>query len=303
MKPTGPKRKSVTYHVNPLSADYIPPKQNITSEALKQREGRNKRAICNRELLLLSFVCGAEIVIDKTKKTSQAKKVFVGNTIIFNGEYNISEILETAFYFECALRRLWKKAKANYESTMQLSADIVTPEVELIRANPELIKTLRDDFKIESSESAINSVGKRRTKNKEAAFSNFLAYKLILEGFVLTCQVSAQKITTKTLNFYTWKSYRAPNGLILSKESMLPYIKLLSHEIKQRLNKDPTAKISPSILHVISAENLIQEIGVERTYQPNNELSVFRPCYSGIIDNDFVFMKMNHLHPFNSHDN
>ena len=225
---------------NPFNSNFDPlspplpdsTKTKISTEALKQREGRNKRAICNRELLLLALSCGAEIIIDKTKKTSRAKKVFVGNTIIFDGEYHISEILENAYYFECAIRTLWKKAKTNYESSLQLSSDIVTSEMDNVRLHPEIIKAMGEDFKIESCEGAINSVGKRRTKNKEAAFSNFLAYKLIMNGFTLTCQVSAQKITTKTLNFYIWKQFRTPTGRIVTKELLQPY-QSMNKEIKE----------------------------------------------------------------------
>ena len=284
----------------PPAPDPIPTK--ISTEALKQREGRNKRAICNRELLLLSLSCGAEIVIDKTKKTSQAKKVFVGSTIFFDGEYHINEILENAFYFECGIRVLWKKARMNYESTLQLSSENVIKEMENIRQHPEIIETLKEDFKLENSESAINSTGKRRTKNKEAAFSNFLAYKLILMGFSLTCQVSAQKITTKTLNYYIWKQYRSPNGKIVSKELLQPYIKSLSKEIKYQLNKESSVKISPNILHIISAQHLADEIGIETNHQPQTELSAFIPSFSGIVDNDFVFIKRHHLHPFSIRD-
>ena len=35
-----------------------------------------------------------------------------------------------------------------------------------IQQHPEIIGTLKDDFKLENSESAINSTGKRRTKNR-----------------------------------------------------------------------------------------------------------------------------------------
>ena len=166
---------------NPFNSNFDPlapplpdsTKTKISTEALKQREGRNKRAICNRELLLLALSCGAEIIIDKTKKTSRAKKVFVGNTIIFDGEYHISEILENAYYFECAIRTLWKKAKTNYESSLQLSSDIVTSEIDNVRLHPEIIKNMGEDFKIESCEGAINSVGNRRTKIMKQHFPTF----------------------------------------------------------------------------------------------------------------------------------
>ncbi|EDR23248.1 hypothetical protein EDI_323530 [Entamoeba dispar SAW760] len=269
----------------------------ISNEALKQREGRNKRAICNRELLLLSFICGAEVTIDKTKKTSRAKKVFVGSSITFDGKYSTNDILENAYFFECAVRTLWKKAKASYETTLTLTKEVVKAEIELIRQNPELIKVLSDDFKVRSSEYAVNSVGKRRTKNKEAAFSNFLAYKLLMNGFTLTCQVSAQKVTTKTLNFYTWKSYKAPNGVVIKKESVEVLTKALSKEIKQRLTKEATVKITPNILSFIGAKYLIEKLGLH-TIDTCDPMSAFKPCNNGIVDNDFSFIKLNHLHPF-----
>ena len=129
-----------------------------------------------------------------------------------------------------------------------------------------------------------------------------IQYKLILNGFTLTCQVSAQKITTKTLNFYIWKQYRSPNGTVINRETLQPHLKSLSREIKQRLSRDSSIKVSPSILHAISAHHLVKKVGVETTYEPQNELSCFRPSYAGIIDTDFVFIKMHHLHPFSMRD-
>ncbi|KAL7721731.1 hypothetical protein QTN25_001379 [Entamoeba marina] len=246
-------------------------RRETSLEAWKQRKTRNKKAECNSHLIMLSVVVGVQHRFNKTKRSSYAKKVYVANDVYFKHLYTQTKILELSVMFECVIRKLWQRARR------QCSIDlVVTKKVfdqvlnesgmeELIQSK---LAILTDDSRVVEcdslwSDSPIYVVDKknknrteeflkkRKTKNREAAFANFLGYLLIQQGFSLTCQVSAQKATTKTLNFYLWKKYTFPDGRVVSTNELDSASRKLRNHLKRESTEKQTIVLSQDVLGVI----------------------------------------------------
>ena len=218
---------------------------NFTSnEAWKQRKTRNRKVDVNSELILLAGRCGVEMIFPKTKRSSFSKKFYQTTDITYKGKpYSYEKMLEIAVSFECVLRRLWKETRRNsaidvvvnkknfdevyneggMKEYVQKKVDILLDDNKLVAMN----KLWDDDncdypppHQKQLTSRTKEFLVKRKSKNREAVFGNFLSYILVQNGYSLECQVSSQKTTTKTLNYYLWKKYIMPNGTAISGEEI-----------------------------------------------------------------------------------
>ncbi|BFU23311.1 hypothetical protein EHI8A_002060 [Entamoeba histolytica HM-1:IMSS-B] len=227
--------------------------KGASNDARKQREVRDKKAECNSQLLVLAAACGAQIRLRKTKKSSYAKKVYISDDVYFNKRYDQNKILEIAVIFECVVRKMWSDARKNSNSEIIIEKkqfDTIKNEKEIKDLINGKLDILTNDEKLVgcnnlwNDKPSINSVDtpfsfktneflrKRKNRNRESAFNSFLSWILIEKGIKLICRISSQKVTSKTMNFYLWKSYKLPNGNNISES----YLTSITDKCRRLLN-------------------------------------------------------------------
>ena len=274
-----------------------------TPEAQKQRLSRNVRAECNADMLLMSILLGAELHFGRTKMTSFAKKVYVGQKCFFDDFYSNDEITEKGVLFEAILRKLWDESKLvscndmlvnknilkQYENDKNIT-EIVKEKLSILRTDAQTDPRLvlwnkQNQQQLSFSGNECCCLRKRKTKNKEASFCNFLSYKLSQHGISLMCQRIARKMTTKTLHFFIWKKYILPNGEIIKSEDLLPITTKLRNYLDNEcydnrllvLNKDTLEKMNITNEDIIKCGlgcllNNEENTGVSNSENDNTEL-------------------------------
>ena len=223
--------------------------QNVTVEAQKQRKSRNLRAECNIDLILLGLLSGFEIKFGKSKQTTSAKKVHIGTIQSINNQPITSQqILEDAITFECVMRKYWNEKKMNFGEDLLLTKEkmdnyllldeiqhISREKIPLLQSNKQTDSNLilwgnNDNVDMDSIKGS-NSLRKRKTKNKEASFNNFISNYLINQGLQFNCQIIARKLTLRTLHLFVWKNYTLPNGRVITSDMLMPVTSILSDYI------------------------------------------------------------------------
>ncbi|KAL7713106.1 hypothetical protein QTN25_009395 [Entamoeba marina] len=242
-----------------------------SSDAWKQRKIRNKKAECNSDLILLSMVVGVQHRFHKTKRSSYAKKVYVADDVYFKHIFTQTQILELSVMFECVVRKLWQRARRQSAIDLVITKTLfgqVLNEVGMKDFIKSKIEILADDTRIMKCDSLWNDtpltfvnkpnnsrteefLKKRKMWNREASFSSFLSYILLQQGFSLTCQVSSQKATTKTLNFYLWKRYTFPSGKVVNSFDLDSVSRKLRNHLKREFSEKLTISLSQESLGVI----------------------------------------------------
>lgn len=275
--------------------------KKITNEAQKQRISRNIRADCNGDLVVLALLSGAEIRFTKTKMSSSAKKVYVGDKVMTrNMTHSFGEILEDGVLFECAMRRIWNEKRVGTNNELRVNNALIashTSQDETRFLCKEKLPALETDRQTDPNfvlwgksshsgsfggskedESINNSTNskepkengcclrKRKTKNKEAAFNNYLSYFLVKNGIDVSCQVVARKLTLRTLHFFIWKKYILPNGKVVKTENLEPITTLLRNAISGSHILSHTSTIN---------RNTLFDIGVTKELLINCGLDYF----------------------------
>ena len=321
----------------------IKTQKKLTNEAQKQRISRNIRADCNGDLLVLSILSGAEIRFNKTKMTSSAKKVYIGDRMKFNETiHNDKSILQNGVLFECAMRKIWnekrfgtntelivnnnlisslitdddiqsqckekipdletdKQTEANFvlwdKSLSNTSNNSVCNQIPLSAGNAENLKMNLNVMNEENSleKETQTCLRKRKTKNKEASFNNYLSLFLVQHNIDLHCQIVARKLTLRTLHFFLWKKYTLPNGKCVTSEMLQPISSLLRNAISDSHVLSHTSVINKQTLFDIGVTNeLLCHCGLDYFIQQNssqncynsfnafNSLSPMEGCFTNI---------------------
>ncbi|KAL7721163.1 Uncharacterized protein QTN25_001599 [Entamoeba marina] len=271
-----------------------------TSEAQKQRLSRNVRAECNADVLLFATLLGAELHFSKTKM------IYVGDKTNVDGvTYTSEDMLSDGLLFECGIRKMWGQKRMSSSTELNVNEILmhkIIQESNVLTLRDEKLPILQSDLQtspslvlwgantkeVTTKESNENCLRKRKTKNKEAAFSNFLSYLLVRKGFKLTCQVMARKMTTRTLHFFVWKSYTLPNGKVVTSDMLLPITQKMRRVIDDIHQKNHAVVLDRFALARMGITNeLLIQCGLDYFIQPSSPLichspilsqSVFRPC-------------------------
>ncbi|BFU18256.1 hypothetical protein EHI8A_074570 [Entamoeba histolytica HM-1:IMSS-B] len=274
-------------------------------EAQKQRASRNVRAECNADTLLFAILMGAEVQFNKTKMSSFAKKVYIGDKISIDNEVKTgSTVLRDGVLFECAMRKLWGEKRIRSTNELNINSEVISSLTQLeeiqtlcyeklpilesdAQTNPNLILWGNNENELIEKENA-NCLRKRKTKNKEAVFSNYLSSFLIQKGMTLTCQVMARKMTMRTLHFFVWKKYILPNGKIVTSEMLKPITSKLRNAINGNHQVKHTTIINRNTLNEVGVtDELLNLCGLNyftdlsmiyQSSSPSNDLSAFTPC-------------------------
>ena len=243
--------------------------RRTTAEALKQRKTRNIKAECISELVALTAALGVRLRFHKTKRSSFAQKLYIADTVEYDRVYAPDEVLGVAVGFECVMRRLWDRAKRQGLKVMELGwgdyagalgedgmdelirskLAIVTDDTKLMACSSLWGDSSLHPTDVSSAAKTDEYIKKRKTRNREAAFASFLSYVLLKEGFRLRCQISAQKIASKTLNFYLWKHYAFPDG----RERPPDVLHAAAAKVREFLK----AQFISNLLVVVSRETLL----------------------------------------------
>ncbi|KAL7720482.1 Uncharacterized protein QTN25_002249 [Entamoeba marina] len=161
--------------------------------ALKISASRTKKAISAASLIMFVIHENAKIKFTSTKQSYYAEKVFIGEEITFDDHfYTKSDFIKIAYCFDLEMRRIISNAKERGKKEI-----VVTNSLIDINNQPYNI--------VEGSNSKI------RNKNREAAFSNCLAYLLISRGYTLITPIKKMKMSSKTIQFYSWQTIISPN--------------------------------------------------------------------------------------------
>ncbi|ELP85108.1 hypothetical protein EIN_080800 [Entamoeba invadens IP1] len=276
----------------------LPPK-GASSDAIKQRKTRNSKAECNSELIVLAASHNTQLRFHKTKRSSYAKKVYVTDDVVYQQRYTPTMIQECAVTFECVVRKLWVEARKKssaylvvtkevFDQTMLQSGmkEYITSKIDILSNNFKMIgcETLWSDApvikQVTTPLSTRNEefLKKRKNKNREAAFASFLSYVLIQQNFKLTCQVSNQKTTTKTLNFYIWKQYTFPNGKTIDAEQLAPITRKFRNYLKKVFIGQPSFILSQRTIMDLELTN--DEISVLDYVFSGTDMSAFNNTLS-----------------------
>ena len=293
---------------------------NVTAEAQKQRKSRNLRAECNIDLILMALLSGFEIKFSKSKQTTSAKKVHIGTIqSVNNTPISSHKVLEDALLFECVMRKYWNEKKMNFGEDLLLTKEkmdtylmlheiqqMSKEKIPLLQSNKQTDSHLilwgnNENVNMEDIKGS-NSLRKRKTKNKEASFNNFISNYLINQGISFNCQIIARKLTLRTLHLFVWKSYHLPNGKVLTSDMLMPITSKLSDYID---NIQSTSKmvINKSTLYSMGITNsLLEECGLD--YFIDNSYENVSQCVVGVShsisreDSPFSMIDCNQMNCF-----
>ena len=143
--------------------------------------------------------------------------------------------------------------------------------------NEKMITKERD--KQNDIKQIIEQIDQQDCRNKEAAFSNFLAYQLLQKGYKLHFSTTNMKFTQKVMHFFVWNGITTPNGIYQSIKNDEPLINVVN-QINLYLSKIITTDIDKSIFN-----------------HSNQSLSCFYPVTDQSLFT-IVTTKNVYIHPF-----
>ncbi|ELP91404.1 hypothetical protein EIN_155010 [Entamoeba invadens IP1] len=162
----------------------------------KISESRTKKALSTASLILFSLNQDAKIKFNSTKESNYAEKVFIGEEFKIEGKvYTRPDFLKTAYLFNNEMHNIIKEAKRK--------------GVRDVTVNYNMLRSMQNSVIPEVKEDQNSKV---RNKNREAAFSNFLAVFLLERGFTLVTSTKKMKMSSKTIQFYAWAKIIPPVG-------------------------------------------------------------------------------------------
>ena len=179
-------RMKIENHENHIQPRQIIQESYKSYKSYKMGDSRTKKALSTTALIMLVAYEDFKIRFKQTKQSFYAEKVFIG-TEISKGldQYDSSDFLNISYQFMNIMEKTINEGKGDGYYDIPITK--------------EMIGTLT---KIEMINETNNS--KIKNKNREAAFSNFLAYLLLQNGYELVCATKKMKKATKTIQFYTW---------------------------------------------------------------------------------------------------
>ena len=173
----------------------------------EQSQSRTKRAISTTALIAISICNGCSIKLQHTKESKYALKILVGEELIWKEEdriISVEEYIEKSKYFTQKMYCIIEKSKKNHLTTVEINYDMFDD------FNTTFPFQYICDYNNNYDEESVRK--KMRSKNKEAAFSNYLAWYLIQRGVVLSTKVSGLKLTQKAMHCFVWNYAILPDG-------------------------------------------------------------------------------------------
>ena len=211
---------------NPIKID------NKTS----RKKSRTKKALSTALLMYFALSEGMTIQFSKTRKSYYALKVLRGNSIVDNDiKYDMDSFMEISHKFMLMMESMIKSNKITQFMNYIVNKETITPI----------------DISVnEIDQKQLTNINENDSRNKEAAFSNTLAWLLIQKNYQLHYRTYNKKQSVRVVNFYVWDGITTPDGIYHQLETFQYYSGLIDY-IGSQLNLQNTLTVDKSILNDI----------------------------------------------------
>lgn len=174
-------------------SSWSPMKPTMSPKPSVIAESRTKKAISTASLIMFFVTERGSIRFSPSKESFYAEKVYVGDEARIDGvTYTRADMITIGYYFDLAMHKLLDKAKISNQNDIVVNNKVLDVKI------PAGVRLGED----------VNT--KTRNKNREAGFSNFLAYTLVQKGYTLVTSLKKMKMSVKTIQFYLWGSVHIP---------------------------------------------------------------------------------------------
>ena len=173
---------------------FYPKIDNKTS----RKKSRTRKALSTGMLLYHAIREGMTIQFSKTRKSFYAMKVLRGNSILHeNQKYDMNLLMEIS------------------EKFMKMMETIIQTKKSFEPSNYIIDKETVEEYEMQQialPKQQLMNINENDTRNKEAAFSNTLAWLLIQRNYKLHYKTYNKKQSFRVINFYVWEGISSPNG-------------------------------------------------------------------------------------------
>ncbi|EDR26529.1 hypothetical protein EDI_076790 [Entamoeba dispar SAW760] len=191
----------------------------IISRALS----RSKKALSTALLVSLIVNEGGRMTFSKSKQSNYALKVLVGKKLVMKEtKYDSVSFSKFSQLLCLNLHGLVNDAKLRKERVVTVTKSMLKNEI--------CDESYLPCDRLPSKSSQINEC-----RNREASFSNALAWILLSKGYSLQLGINALKESLKVIHFYVWDSAITPSGRkIVIKEEEFFLKQLINHVQKKQ---------------------------------------------------------------------
>ncbi|EDR29084.1 hypothetical protein EDI_346620 [Entamoeba dispar SAW760] len=207
------------------------------NNSISRTLSRSRKALSNALLVYHILLEGATIQFFRSKISHYALKVLRGDSIIIDSKkYQLDDFIEMSQKFCSILKPIIDDYKKNNQKHIII--------------DKESIDLFTKENNSNSSMSFDTKLSKTDCRNRESAFSNFMAYILISRGYKLHLNTNNMKETCKVMHFFVWNAVTSPQNVYFEISEKSSLIKLISL-IEKRLTIRITTIVNKSILDEI----------------------------------------------------
>ncbi|ELP87318.1 hypothetical protein EIN_095750 [Entamoeba invadens IP1] len=186
-------------------------------------QSRCKKALSAAMLVHCFMNIGGRVTFSRAKQSNYALKVLIGKQVVINDvTYTQEDMCAAACTFANKMKALIREARSNKRKE--------------IRVDKQCLKAINTELPNEIPKTPKSTI--TLCRNREAAFSNFIAYILVQHGFAFNITLTTIKESTSVMHFYVWDAITDNNGITLSTldntEPLINFIRnvtsLISHK-------------------------------------------------------------------------
>ena len=240
-----------------------------------RQHSRSKKALSNALLVYYILLEGGIIEFCKSRKSNYALKVLRGKSVLLNEKKTeMDDFIKISSVFAMQIRFIAEDSRMKNKN--------------LAIVNFEMIENYNQHFQPIDVPKQQNKK-ENNSRNKEAAFSNYLSFLLLQKGYTLHFSTNKMKPSFKVLQFIVWNGITTPDGNYYSVDEHQHLLDLIN-DINEKLKSSKVAFIDKNILKIHS-----------NTSPSNTVLSVFTPVLN--YENFSISNESPpYTHPFDSNN-
>ncbi|EKE39645.1 hypothetical protein ENUP19_0121G0142 [Entamoeba nuttalli] len=235
------------------------------NNSISRTLSRSRKALSNALLVYHILLEGATIQFFRSKISHYALKVLRGESIIIESKkYQLDDFIEISHRFCSVLKPIIDGYKKNNQKHIII--------------DKESINLFPKDNNSNNSMSYATKLSKTDCRNRESAFSNFMAYMLISKGYKLHLNTNNMKETSKVMHFFVWNAITSPQNEyfeISEKSSLIHLINL----VEKRLTIRSNTIVNKSILDEIEEMYYSKVLSVFIPVTDSNRYKVTQQTY------------------------